>query len=163
MELLEVAGASNGNLGGTFNGHSRRSIRCSIKVQYNQLLKTIVKLKDGPHVCLKATHDASGTNIPIPADQITVKSLEISLQRDNVLYKESLINNGFFSLLHTTYHSHRIINGVNLFSTNYCQMYFDILLIEESHNLLLQELGGGIVQLLFDIHQGNLVAIDLKS
>lgn len=42
-------------------------------------------------------------------------------------------------------------------------MYFDIMLIEESHNLLLQELGGGIIQLLFNIHQGNLVAIDLRS
>lgn len=54
-------------------------------MQKYQLFEAIVKLKDGPHVCIKATYDASGTNIPIPADQITVESLEISLQRDNVL------------------------------------------------------------------------------
>lgn len=86
MELVEVAGASTDNLRGTLNCHSRRSVGCSIKVQHYQLVEAIVKLKDGPHVWLKATHDASGTNIPIPADQITVESLKISLQRDNVLW-----------------------------------------------------------------------------
>lgn len=61
------------------------------------------------------------------------------------------------------YHSHCVIYGINFLALDHHQMYFTILLINECHNFLLEVLGRGIVQFLFDVDQSNFMAIDLEG
>lgn len=65
--------------------HSGCRIGWTLEVGNHQLLETIIKFKDRTHLVLQTADDASGTNIPVPADQITVERLEIPLKRDYVL------------------------------------------------------------------------------